>query len=191
MINKGPKNFETLAFIRGLPNAMFIRGNHEDSVLQAHHRRKTDREFKPHLAWADGLTEDDVNWLSALPFTITLPDLDVLVVHAGVVPGRPLEEQHTADMTTMRNCLVLPENKGYTGTSKNAPDCVPWISTWPGPTHVVFGHDAKRRLQQTTHATGLDTGCVYGGSLSALLLPTRTVVSVPAHAVHCPPVDRE
>ncbi len=45
-----------------------------------------------------------------------------------------------------------------------------WGTRYAGPPHVVFGHNARAEPQLHPWATGLDTGCVYGGRLTALVL---------------------
>ena len=56
----------------------------------------------------------------------------------------------------------------------------PWARLWTGPELVLFGHDADRGLQEYDNALGIDTGCVYGGRLTACILPERRLVSVAA-----------
>ncbi len=62
----------------------------------------------------------------------------------------------------------------------------PWASAWQGPETVVFGHDAVRGLQLHERAVGIDTGCVYGGALTALRWPSRARVSVTAKQTYAP-----
>lgn len=61
----------------------------------------------------------------------------------------------------------------------------PWGALWTGPDHVIFGHDSRRRLQLHPFATGIDTGCVFGGNLTALLLPSWNRVTVAAGRAYC------
>ena len=56
----------------------------------------------------------------------------------------------------------------------------PWYESYTGETTVVFGHWARPEPVVRENAIGLDTGCVYGGRLTAVILPERNLVSVPA-----------
>jgi len=95
------------------------------------------------------------------------------VVHGGLVPGVPLDRQ---DPDLMMNLRSIEEDGTPTKKLKGRP----WAALWSGPERIVFGHDAIRSLQEHRFATGLDTGCVYGRKLTALILPERRLVSVDA-----------
>src|SRR5262249_41480708 len=84
---------------------------------------------------------------------------DFLIVHAGVRPGVALPAQQTEDLLWIREeFLESPHDLGTT---------------------VVFGHTPHRRvLVDLPYKIGIDTGCVYGGALSCLVLPDEAVLQV-------------
>ena len=170
LVAKGPDSHGVLKLMRDW-DATAVRGNHDAHVLKF--RTGGEKEMKKeHRATARTLTEPDWKYLESRPVFLRLPGM--ILVHGGLVPGIPLEEQEENAMINMRSL----DADGH--WSKKIEAGVPWASKWMGPERVIFGHDAVRGLQRWPHALGLDTGCVYGRKLTGLLLPDDELVSVPA-----------
>lgn len=152
-----------------------VLGNHDDHVLQFEARPSGPDKRAEHAAIARSLGPEDFRWLKALPLWLELETggRSVIAVHGGLVPGVPVEQQERKFLLNLRSIR-------RDGSPSRKVEAEPWASVWTGPAHVVFGHDAVRGLQQHPHATGLDTGCVYGHRLTALVWPERRLVSVPA-----------
>lgn len=176
LVAKGPDSQGVVAMAREL-GALSVLGNHDDAVLRFRRAQQTGIEpkLKPgHLAVARSLEEADWAWLLGLPLYIRVPEHEVAVVHAGVVPGKALEAQSREDLLAMRTL------RSDGTASPRMEDGELWTAHYRGPEHIVFGHNAISGLQRTSFASGLDTGCVYGRALTALVLPENTLVSVAA-----------
>ena len=180
LVAKGPDSRGVVKLARKW-KAKSVRGNHDAHVL-LYRRGKASEMRNHHLEVAKSLDEADWKYLEAMPLWLRLPG--IIVVHAGLVPGIPLEAQEEDSLLNMRS--LTPNGKKW---SKRIEGGEPWASKWPGPERVVFGHDAVRGLQQYPHALGLDTGCVYGKKLTALLLPANQLISVPSQKAWSPVDD--
>ena len=188
LVNKGPKSVETVSFARKI-GAFSVRGNHDQSALEEINHRRKNEPVREKYKWIYDLEPEDEKYLEELPYTITInmkEDKSLIVVHGGLIPGMRLENQKHSEMVTMRN--YIPDE--LQGTSQNTVG-VPWASAWEGPEHAVFGHDARRGVQKYPLATGLDSGCVYGGSLTGILVEdgcweNRKFVQVKARESYAP-----
>jgi hypothetical protein len=177
LVCKGPDSASVVQMAREI-GALGVRGNHDFEVIRWHQAIKSGVDppvvGSEHYHVASCLSQADVKWMYSLPWFISSKDLSALFVHAGFVSGVRLAKQNPRLMMNMRS--ILPDG---TVTSKFFNNW-PWARLWDGPQTVLFGHDADRGLQQYEHAIGLDTGCVYGGRLTACILPEKRLVSVSA-----------
>jgi bis(5'-nucleosyl)-tetraphosphatase (symmetrical) len=172
LVNKGPKSLEVIRYCRE-NEICVVRGNHDDKCLRLFDGVD---ELKDEYSYVGDMTAEDAAWLRNLPHTLTLPHVDSIVVHAGLRPSTKLEDQSPQHMTTMRSL------EGGAPSAK--PGDASWASERKEAPLVIFGHDARRGLQQFPYAIGLDTGCCYGGALTGVFLPSKELVSVPARRTY-------
>lgn len=128
-------------------------------------------------ALARQLTKTHIEYLSHCPNILDVGPIpgmgQVHIVHAGLVPHVHLERQDPISVLHMRTIDLethVPSSKAK-GT--------PWFKLWnkyqsmlPANKRatVIYGHDSKRGLQLAEYTKGLDTGCVKGGKLTALVI---------------------
>jgi hypothetical protein len=161
LVARGPDSPGVLALVRQA-GGRSVLGNHEAKLLAWRERGTPLRPVHMHVA--EALTDEDWEMLGTMPLWLDLPEHGARVVHAGLLPGRPVEQSPRDALLTMRTV----DAQGRWSDSRDGGAL--WGTLYEGPPHVFFGHHAREDMQLWLHATGLDTGCVYGGHLTALVL---------------------
>ncbi|KAI0019731.1 calcineurin-like phosphoesterase [Xylariomycetidae sp. FL0641] len=188
LLNKGPDSRGVVELAMRV-GASAVRGNHEDRVLRAWTGTSDMEEdtAAQDKRVAAGLSEEQRRWVAALPVMLRVGPVadayggDVVVVHAGLVPGVPLPHQDLQDAMNVRTLLPSSPRDGKDRPMRalESRHGEPWAAVWsaaqlalPDPAAratVVYGHDAKSGLQVRDYAFGLDSACVRGKRLSALV----------------------
>ncbi|KAJ5515471.1 hypothetical protein N7527_007031 [Penicillium freii] len=134
---------------------------------------------------ASVLSRRQLDWLAALPLIlrVKLPHVPtsslgdtLIVVHAGLVPGISPEDQDPHAVMHIRSVVRLSgDEAGFVPAETSGEES--WVMEWDqwqdslaSKTTVIFGHDARRRLQLGRYAIGLDSACLYGHQLSAVVI---------------------
>jgi serine/threonine protein phosphatase 1 len=166
LVDRGPKPRECVELAM---KHECILGNHEEKHLQSsRHHEETRKELR----------EEHYAYFRKLPKYIRIAECNAVIVHAGVMPNVAIEAQDPYHLLHAQ-CVKPPERKSY-WPSKAPRTHTFWTNHWRGPERVIFGHTVVDKPLVMPFAVGIDTGCVYGGALTAVVLPTWEIVSVPS-----------
>lgn len=177
-----------------------ILGNHEEKALsyddQAKRTGKEPNIQAPaHLATRQQLRPEHYDYMRRLPLYLRIPEHNVVAVHAGVYPGRPIEAQEQRHLLHIQTIQPYDKWGRPTRNMKSVwPSRVPpnedgwefWTKSWTGPEIIIFGHSTLNKPLVTDKAIGLDGGVCFGFELWALVLPTWEIVRQSCHGKHDP-----
>ncbi len=202
LVNRGPDSLATVRLWQSVGGRGVI-GNHEVYALCARSGRWPRKRDTLQALYDAPDAEALLGALRALPALAWLPGgdprvRDAWVVHAGLSPrwadlhalcarldAAPhdddwLESPDVSFATRVRCCDAAGERHRHDGRPEDCPEgFAPWDSFYRGDAWVVHGHWAWRGHYRGARTLGLDSGCVYGGPLTAWCQEEDRVVQVP------------
>lgn len=179
LVNHGPHSSRAVELARSYKVESII-GNHELRLLR-YREDGNDKRLKDY-DWATLEQLSDKNWtyLETMQETIYDKKRDTVFVHGGFLPGIPWEHQDVDTITTIQ----VIDKEGGAAKRSDAPDAPPWADSWRGQPFVIYGHTPRSRTLNRPGSIGIDTGCVYGGHLTAYIIEDKSFVQVRARKVY-------
>jgi predicted phosphodiesterase len=176
LINRGPDSHRAIELARQY-KVEAILGNHELRLLTARDKKKSSLLKDYDHATIKQLTADDWKYLESMPKFLYDAQIETVIVHGGFLPDKPWQTQ-SLDLITS---IQVIDKKGKPVKRSDAPDAAPWADSWPGSPFVVYGHTPRQNVLERPGSIGIDTGCVYGGHLTAYIIEDKSLVEVRAH----------
>jgi hypothetical protein len=180
LCNKGPYSAEVIQFVRNQNNWFSVRGNHDDAALAAA-LGDVERQSKRKYDWVASLSDEDVEWMSNLPYSITIPEemlhqnkKEPSHYHSSSSERtNPAAQQQNGGTRNHHKIIIvhaglipgvslkdqtletMTKLRDVNDNSSSSSGCA-WAQMWHGPELVIFGHDAKIGLGEKP-----EDGAVY------------------------------
>ena len=183
LVDRGPRVRDTIAIVMAMcaaGQALCIPGNHDMKFrrwLDGHHVAITNGLA---VTAADFETVDARRraavsaFIRSLPFYLWLDQGRLVVAHAGIQADMIGTISHKIE----NFCLYGDTGKGH--TPSGFPIRYNWAARYDGAPLIVYGHTCVLEPAWLNGTVCIDTGCCFGGTLTALRYPERAIVSVPA-----------
>jgi protein phosphatase len=194
LVDRGPRILDTYQLVHAMVeagNALCVPGNHEAKLV----RKLRGRDVVVTHGLARTLAEierlpaerrpqfcrDMADFFAGLISHFVLDDGRLVVAHAGLKES--LQGRASAQV---RDFALYGETTGETDAN-GLPVCHNWAAEYRGEALVVYGHTPVPTAEWLNRTINIDTGCVFGGRLTALRYPERELVSVPAARMYTEP----
>ena len=175
-LNKGPYSLKTLRYLNKY-KIFSVMGNNEAKIIKLYHKyQKEGKKYLSTLRSSDKKTlleleQKDITYLESLPYFLKIDALTI--VHGGIENGMRLSENMSKKekklITQLRFYNKKHEPIPYDDFENRE---LFWSEEYDGNEgFIIFGHHPFKEVKIEKNAIGIDTGCVYGGTLTAISFP--------------------
>jgi protein phosphatase len=191
LVDRGPKSPGVIRFAMdsvASGAAFCVAGNHDVKLSRALRGRDVKlthglaESLEQLKAETDEFKASAAEWLDGLVSHYVFDGGRLVVAHAGL-----REEMHGRGSGAVRQFAMYGETTGETD-EYGLPVRYNWAADYRGKAMVVYGHTPVPEAEWINNTICLDTGCVFGGKLTALRYPEREIVSVAASRMYYEPV---
>lgn len=191
LVDRGPASPAVLKLVMSMVHsgsAHCVPGNHDVKLMKKLNGRKV--QLKHGLAETmEQLSHESPEFLDELRSFLrnlishyVFDNGRLVVAHAGLK-----EEMQGRGSGAVRSFCLYGETTGEIDEF-GLPVRHNWAAEYRGSAKVVYGHTPVPTAEWLNRTIDIDTGCVFGGELTALRYPEEELVSVPAQKVYCEPV---
>jgi protein phosphatase len=187
LVDRGPRVADVLRITMGMVtagSALCVPGNHDEKLLRwlrgkkvriAHGLEQSVEQLEDETP---SFRADVAAFLDGLISHYVLDGGRLVVAHAGMK-----QEMQGRASSRVRAFALYGETTGEMD-ELGLPVRLDWAADYRGPAMVVYGHTPVAEPRWLNRTINVDTGCVFGGALTALRYPEMELISVPARAVY-------
>ncbi|HYD54100.1 MAG TPA: AAA family ATPase [Gemmatimonadaceae bacterium] len=190
LVDRGPRVADVLRLVRATiasGAALAVPGNHDDKLARKLRGRnvKIAHGLQQSLDALAPLDERErqaiAAFVEAMPSHLVLDGGALVVAHAGM-----REELQGRDSRRVRDYAMFGETTGRID-EHGLPIRIDWAARYQGHAIVVYGHTPIHTPTWHNRTIDIDTGCVFGGALTALRYPEMALMNVPARRQYAVP----